>query len=352
MCCVDWLPTDGAAVPVLPTDHRRSLSDDIKLVLTDVCSPSEKARVHRRHSHCRESRPRAALRCPRDVAEFMAERDPAYRPGDTANPFNALKHYRDGRKVLEYQTELFSSCFEVPSPRGGVATPSEHGPPPRATCLSLPASPVSRRRAPPPPPAEPPDAPAGALSDTPSPLRRLGSCESGFFSSVGEAERASASDLSPASLRSDYSHESLSRGGLTAGLAKRSSSVYTDSSDDISSLGCETEARDSRHPERYQKDIRQIVEYFERTGSRGGGARGQRPSQGCRQRALDRLSLEWARQRLERAERAQVPPRLVAECLRVFSGRPEAAARPAAKPKVPISEGTVRHKLTVFEGRG
>ena len=275
----------------------------------------------------------------------MAARDPAYKPGDTANPFNALKHYRDGRKVLEYQTELFSSCFEVRSPRGGVPVPPEDGTPPRATCLSLPASPVSRRRAPPPPPAEPPDS-----VDAPSPLRRLGSCESGFFS-VGEAERASASDLSPASLRSDYSQESLSRGGLTA-LAKRSSSVYTDSSDDISSLGCETEARDRRHPERYEKDIRQIVEYFERSGSRGGGARGQRHSFGCRQRALDRLSLEWARQRLERAERAQVPPRLVADCLRVFSRRPEPASRPSVKHKVPISEGTVRDKLTVFEGKG
>ena len=89
-------------------DHRRSLSDDIKLLLTDSCCPSDKARVHRRHSQCRESRPRTALRSPRDVAEFMAARDPAYRPGDTANPFMALRHYRDGRKVVDYQTELFS----------------------------------------------------------------------------------------------------------------------------------------------------------------------------------------------------------------------------------------------------
>ncbi|XP_037093184.1 dual specificity testis-specific protein kinase 2-like [Pollicipes pollicipes] len=157
-------------------DHRRSLSDDNQLALADACSPSDKARVHRRHSHCRETRPRPALRSPRDVAEYMAARDPAYKPGDTANPFNALKQYRDGRNV-------------------------------------------------------------------------------------GEPEPA---ELSPGSCRSEQSQEELAR--WRAPLAHRSSSVYTDSSDDISSLGCEAEERGRPDRGGGDTDIRQIVEYFERSG--------------------------------------------------------------------------------------
>ncbi|XP_037068559.1 dual specificity testis-specific protein kinase 2-like [Pollicipes pollicipes] len=216
----------GAAPPVLPTNdrqlYRRSLSDDAlaQLILAETCSPSDKARVHRRPWRRRELRPRPLLRAPRDVAQFMAARDPAYRPGDTANPFNSLQRYRHGRKVLEYRSELFSSCLELPWPAGAAASPL-------------------------------PDAPRA----------------------VGEAERASASDLSPASLLSEYSQEELAR-GLPA-LAKRSSSVYT-----------------GLVPERLVADCRKL---FDRRSDGGGGAR-------CR-----------------------------------------------PKPRVPISEGTVRDKLTVFE---
>lgn len=312
-------------------------------MLAETCSPSEKARVHRRPWRRREPRHRPLLRTARDVAEYMAARDPAYRPGETANPFNSLKRYRHARKLLENRSQLFSSCVELPWSAGALPLPDA---PARATCLSLPASPVCGRRRVPSPPTL-------VVTEQPATLRRLGSCESGFFS-VGEAERmGSASDLSPASFRSEYSQEELvARMPL---LVKRSSSVYTDSSDDVSSLGLDPdELRERRRPvaDHYEKDIRQIVEYFERSG--GGGARGSRAlrqSLGCRQRALDRLSLERARQRLERAERAQVPERLVADCRRLFDrrGDPCGGARGRPKPKVPISEGTVRDKLTVFE---
>ncbi|XP_037068561.1 dual specificity testis-specific protein kinase 1-like [Pollicipes pollicipes] len=178
----------GAAPPVLPTNdrqlYRRSLSDNAlaQLILAETCSPSDK---------------------------FMAARDPAYRPGDTANPFNSLQRYRHGRKVLEYR------------------------------------------------------------------------------------------NLSPASLLSEYSQEELAR-GLPA-LAKRSSSVYTDSSDDVSSVGCDGEERDRRRPDHY--------------------------------------------------ERTSVPERLVADCRKLFDRRSDGGggARCRPKPRVPISEGTVRDKLTVFE---
>ncbi|KAF4518228.1 hypothetical protein B566_EDAN006909 [Ephemera danica] len=130
-------------------------------------------------------------------------------------------------------------------------------------------------------------------------LRRRGSCESGFFS-VGDGERTSTSDLSPdcqasldgsvaaalgrlsssggllGSSRSsgelrDLLDEYSSLQGLRGVCAKRSSSIYTDSSEDISSLGGGDYSWDEAlRPSgavgglSNPHHIHRIVEYFER----------------------------------------------------------------------------------------
>ncbi|KAK7865456.1 hypothetical protein R5R35_002334 [Gryllus longicercus] len=112
------------------------------------------------------------------------------------------------------------------------------------------------------------------ISDS-SRLRRRGSCESGFFSSAGEDlvvpgnPHATATASSSATLSSSSAASSLfllddsssteeqpfRHPSLLFSASKRASSVYTDSSEDVSSLGGE----DRGH-------ISKIVEYFERRG--------------------------------------------------------------------------------------
>ena len=333
---------------LLSADWRCSREDRLAhQLMSEACSPSDKARLHRRPwrrqepRESRECRRRQAPSGPLSVARLMAARDPAYRPGDTTSPFATLQRYRQSRAAPPPPTggDLYSSCLELAWP-GEAAGAPEAAVTTRASCHSLPSSPVCGRRADgrPPPPAFTLTEPAG--------LRRLASCESGFFSSVGEAERASVSDLSPASLRSACSHDDAS-------LATLASSVYTGSSDDVSSLGCDSEARADRPQDRAAPDFRRIVAYFERSGA---GGRTLRLSLGCRQRTVDRLSLERAKLRLQRAERALVPDRLVADCRRLFDRRGEAAgaatgARTRPLPRVHVSEGIVRDKRTVFEKR-
>ncbi|KAG8230826.1 hypothetical protein J437_LFUL010438 [Ladona fulva] len=140
-------------------------------------------------------------------------------------------------------------------------------------------------------------------------LRRRGSCESGFFS-VGDGERTSTSDLlSPdccgLGLRGGpmgslgVAHPGGGRivAGLAAALAsrgthssthsslfsKRSSSIYTDSSEDVSSLGGDVWDDQQRSayggtsyggPATTPQHITKIVEYFER--KQGGIARSHR----------------------------------------------------------------------------
>ncbi|GJQ80369.1 hypothetical protein Trydic_g12233 [Trypoxylus dichotomus] len=122
--------------------HRRSLSEDVStFLLTTYPTPSEKARRH---------------------ALTMCRQDPHYKPR-TTNPFAALTQFRGVKKFLGN----FSSCCELPSPFID-ATES-----PR----SLPGSPTVTRKQP----------TRGGSADQPSAttLRRRGSCESGFYSSIG-----------------------------------------------------------------------------------------------------------------------------------------------------------------------
>ena len=53
----------------------------------------------------------------------MSIRDPHYKPA-LHNPFATLPRLREGKKILGSTRDLFSSCFELPSP-ARVATPTQ-----------------------------------------------------------------------------------------------------------------------------------------------------------------------------------------------------------------------------------
>ncbi|KAK7075088.1 hypothetical protein SK128_007064 [Halocaridina rubra] len=232
-----------------------------------------------------------------------------------------------------------------------------------------------------------------------NPVRRRGSGESGFFS-VGDVERVgtpelclSYSELSTASLIStedeDINHHCL---------VQRSSSVVTDSSEDLSSLGCchdpqqscdlsslcesEDVVPGSRLSDReVDTDIRQIVEFFERhNGSsskidapRRMSSRVRRP--GCLVPLLThKFSALHSGHRLISVTNSPCPVHHTAstvpagtkscstkECVAVTSkscrqpcpSRVERrdTFRVKDRPKVYITEGTVRAKRDIFEAK-
>ena len=211
----------------------------------------------------------------------MAARDPAYRPGDTTSPFATLQRYRQSRAAPPPPTggDLYSSCLELAWP-GEAAGAPESAVTTRASCHSLPSNPVCERRVDgrPPPPAFTLTEPGG--------LRRLASCESGVLSSVGEVEWPRSPLLfSPA-------HQTTS-----------AVSAVTRSPAEIA--------------RRAAPDFRRIVAYFQRSGA---GGLTLRLCHGRRERS-DRLSLERTRLRLQRAELALVPGRLVADYRQLFDRR-------------------------------
>lgn len=111
-------------------------------------SPSDKARLH--------SRPFSAP-SPSQVGEEWCQNDPYYKApveagGATINPFATLPRLREGRKIIGSTFELFSSCFELPSPRVTSPSSSPSSPKPRHA-HSLPSSPPSPRTLVPLPPA-------------------------------------------------------------------------------------------------------------------------------------------------------------------------------------------------------
>ena len=59
------------------------------------------------------------------VGKEMSLRDPDYKPS-VQNPFLTLPRLREGRKVFGSSRDLFSSCFELPSP-ARVTTPTGSG---------------------------------------------------------------------------------------------------------------------------------------------------------------------------------------------------------------------------------
>jgi len=250
-------------------------------------SPSEKARLHSFNATTVKS-----------VGEEMCLLDPHYTPRNSicVNPFATLPRLREGRKLIGSSVDLFSSCFELPSPR--VSSPTEGVP---APTRSLPSSPPTlrqsstlevpscitpiRHRGHSPPGrnrvsllkklyttrgcVSQDDSTVGlssGLPELPPPLRRWGSVESGFcsvsddwFSGPISSRSICSSLLTVSDLEEDLRMASafLSK--------KRTSSVFTDSIDDLSSRLDDISNSGLGGPERgYEKDIRDIVDYFER----------------------------------------------------------------------------------------
>lgn len=144
----------------LPVSHRRSLSEDVGLMVSfpPHTSPSEKARCHfmspqsAASSAAGAGQPCAGQPCAgqpgaggqssgasggtrltaKHVGESMCREDPHYLPSEKGalNPFAALSQFRGVKKILGDKGEpsaslsanlacsgdLFSSCFELPSP--------------------------------------------------------------------------------------------------------------------------------------------------------------------------------------------------------------------------------------------
>lgn len=152
-------------------------------------------------------------------------------------------------------------------------------------------------------------------------LRRRGSCESGFYSSVGECLSPNSlwdSGTAVSSLRSLDELEDLHA------LCKRASSIYTDSNEDISSLA------GSDLTQELQPNISTIVEYFERKGSN------LRPQGGVR---VGNSRIDTLRRSLERHG-------LTAPS--TSSHHPILQQRPKCS-RLVICEGAVRSKLPLFD---
>ena len=56
------------------------------------------------------------------IGKEMSMKDPHYKPA-IQNPFATLPRLREGKKIIGSSRDLFSSCFELPSP-ARVATPT------------------------------------------------------------------------------------------------------------------------------------------------------------------------------------------------------------------------------------
>ncbi|PSN30646.1 hypothetical protein C0J52_23469, partial [Blattella germanica] len=141
------------------SNHRRSLSEDVGcVVFPPHTAPSDKARCH--FVLPRQPSIDMQLVTPKHVGESMVKQDPHYKPtatGDKSsrlNPFAALSQFRGVKKILgglnkggspnTYLSgtggDLFSSCFELPSPFCGPTPPSTPTGEPSAEASSSEAS--------------------------------------------------------------------------------------------------------------------------------------------------------------------------------------------------------------------
>ncbi|XP_014209364.1 serine/threonine-protein kinase dst3 [Copidosoma floridanum] len=318
-------------------------------------TPSDKARCH----------------SARRVAELASRRDPHYRPM-TANPFHALGGVK---KILG---DLFSSCLELPSLEdptrpsvpGSTGTPNNR---PRGTAQQQQrpsnddnASILVRKK-----PSSEPSSPTArkkwekkvaatkvgaATSLFAHPLfrdgggwepRRRGSCESGFWSCVGE-------DLSPEPPANHRRHASTTLSSSAASSLfllddHRTSSIYTDSSEDIASLGgndsatycCGWEERFDRcgWGPTHSKTIAKIVEYFER--------KHQAPGAAAAAAAVARLQMMQHSSVTVQAA-ADCPPSRIALLRARLEGSAPLSSISAAQ-RLVVCEGAVRSKLPLFD---
>lgn len=250
--------------------HRRSLSEDVgSLMFSPHTAPSDKARCHllQRQQTCTNGDVLTAKK----IGEIMCKEDPHYKPR-TTNPFAALTQFRGVKKILggspnSYTSgvgDLFSSCFELPSPFFGSQDEDDKQSP-----KSVPGSPTSNRKS----VAistkatkkikasslfthplfkhvkerdsrlEKTDKPlvkcssSTNISDlsydmTSAALKRRGSCESGFFSSVGE-DYHTCLDFSP---EMNPTRHNTSSATLSSSSAASSLFLLDDSATTVSSL--------------------------------------------------------------------------------------------------------------------
>ncbi|KAL6433278.1 hypothetical protein ACFW04_006461 [Cataglyphis niger] len=277
----------------------------------DNATPSDKARCH----------------SARRVAELASRRDPHYRPM-TANPFHALGGVK---KILG---DLFSSCLELPSledvrPSVTDGACSKFKPAQNDSIAKIldrkkpssePSSPTARKKW-----ERKVATKVGATSLFTHPLfrdgwepRRRGSCESGFWSCVGE-------DLSPEPPNRRHTSTLSSSAASSLFLLDdhRTSSIYTDSSEDIASLG----GGDSCWEDRLNgigsssKTISKIVEYFERKQAMAGRLGEHGDTAGPSRLTLLRASLEG----------------------------PVPISSISAAQRLVVCEGAVRSKLALFD---
>lgn len=148
-CWTSWTLLTFASVAV---SHRRSLSEDVGLMVAFPAhtSPSEKARCHFMGAGAASSPAGGTSRITaKHVGESMCREDPHYQPteegAERLNPFAALSHFRGVKKILGDKAaamgtatgdlaannlacsgDLFSSCFELPSP---FFSPTQLSPP-------------------------------------------------------------------------------------------------------------------------------------------------------------------------------------------------------------------------------
>ncbi|XP_060527722.1 dual specificity testis-specific protein kinase 2 [Cylas formicarius] len=299
----------SSAPPHRKNFHRRSLSEDVSmLAISMLLTPSDKARRH---------------------ALTMCRQDPHYKPR-TSNPFASLTQFRGVKKFLGN----FSSCCELPTPF--IETAAAESP------KSLPGSPTTVRKATKirSPLFVNPLYKGGSSSNLSelgtnevpaAALRRRGSCESGFYSSVGEC-------LSPSSLFGDSGTAVSSLRSLDElepelqALCKRASSIYTDSNEDLSSLTGSEWGQD------LQPSISTIVDYFEKKGAtlrHPGGVRGglQLNSRiAALRRSLEKQNVAAASASSTSASSSQLAHAQKPKCSRLV-----------------VCEGAVRSKLPLFD---
>ena len=252
-------------------------------------TPSEKARLHHKLSLTSQSV------SAQSVGEEMCRLDPHYSPQpEPHNPFTTLPRLREGRKIIGSTSELFSSCVEILSPQDQQFDWLRR--------KSLPSS-ARRNRESPRSPGEAESSPPAfsqlqdvitADSQTRQEPRRWGSCESGIFSSSTEDWNSPRSHASSLLTVSDLEEDLRAASALLQNT--RASSVLSESLedisaclDDISSIGAETATSDS---DRYEKDIREIVEYFERNCQSNNGlnlSKQQKSSENVRSQKIENL---------------------------------------------------------------
>ena len=112
--------------------------------------------------------------------------------------------------------------------------------------------------------------------------KRRGSCESGFFSvddwlSMQLSTTSTRSIGSSLLTVSDLEEDLRAASAFLSSTNKRTSSIFTDSTDDLSSLAdCEHQNPGEIPKLNFEKDIRDIVEYFEASCHISGKKRGLR----------------------------------------------------------------------------